>query len=675
MARKWTVMVYLGADNNLSVDFLWDLKEMQDVMEVGPEKEVTVVAQYDPGQGIRTQRYIINKESVKGPPKYLVDGKDGWLILDNEEIPDVRKDAELEKLVRELMEKVSYAPAPKEGQLNRLGKYLDRLTFNGDKIEPGNKNTGDPMTLLQFILWGINRYEAKRYMVLLAGHGSGAVEDFLLKDESSRDSLTLHELRDVFQLVQKKLQLRLEALQHEENQLRDQGGQLGSEQRKRLEELKQLLDGKRDRLDILGMDSCLMSMAEVYYQLVGSVDYLVGAEGFEPSGGWPYQRILDSLVEHSNDATEKIAMKIVDDYVLYYFDYALAGLSVDLSACKIVEADSLAGAIKDLGSKLKAILENRASRDIVISARQKAQSYKFDQYVDLVDFCHQLESDTRSSQDCCGDVRRAVEAVVKNSSYVGPDYQKSNGLSVYFPWNSVPEKFSEGYEQLEFTRRTNGEWRQFVGKFTETMRALQLAAPEETTLPAGKTLYSARTLFSGRTSQGPGEPFYMAYSKVPSIVWKPREKKPPDVIDKHFQALEREELIKDLSRGELIALNKAGLALLEDRLADRRNQREPRGQDQRQGDTFVSRKHQGAPGGLIVYGPRDLLGLQKQRLEQLVTSNADIEELRGFSRQLPVPILQSVSGKAREVQNDLAEYLGVVEQQPKDPSHPERKTA
>src|SRR5437667_268554 len=174
---------------------------------LGPEKEVTVVAQYDPGQGIRTQRYIINKESVKGPPKYLVDGKDGWLILDNEEIPDVRKDAELEKLVRELMEKVSYAPAPKEGQLNRLGKYLDRLTFNGDKIEPGNKNTGDPMTLLQFILWGINRYEAKRYMVVLAGHGSGAVEDFLLKDESSRDSLTLHELRDVFQLVQKKLQL------------------------------------------------------------------------------------------------------------------------------------------------------------------------------------------------------------------------------------------------------------------------------------------------------------------------------------------------------------------------------------------------------------------------------------------------------------------------------------
>ena len=86
-----------------------------------------------------------------------------------------------------------------------------------------------------------------------------------------------------------------------------------------------------------------MSMAEVYCQLtrcyvpgsVDLVDCLVGAEGFEPSGGWPYQRILKSLVQHRDHATEEIAKNIVDDYVLYYFDFALAGLSVDLSCCKV----------------------------------------------------------------------------------------------------------------------------------------------------------------------------------------------------------------------------------------------------------------------------------------------------------------------------------------------------
>ena len=52
-----------------------------------------------------------------------------------------------------------------------------------------------------------------------------------------------------------------------------------------------------------------------------------------------------------------------------------------------------------IGFEAQSQLEDRAGRDIVMSARQKAQSYKFDQYVDLVDFCHQLKNDTRCSED------------------------------------------------------------------------------------------------------------------------------------------------------------------------------------------------------------------------------------------------------------------------------------
>jgi Clostripain family len=66
-------------------------------------------------------------------------------------------------------------------------------------------------------------------------------------------------------------------------------------------------------IDILGMDSCLMSMAEVYYQLVGSVDYLVGAEGFEPSGGCLTRGFLIRWVKDPNHKPEEIAKKIIDD--------------------------------------------------------------------------------------------------------------------------------------------------------------------------------------------------------------------------------------------------------------------------------------------------------------------------------------------------------------------------
>ncbi len=301
MATKWTVMVYLGADNNLSVDFLWNLKEMQELEDkVGPKKDVVVVAQYDPGQGIPTQRYVINRGSLQARAdarkNKLPDSEDGWLILDDDKIPDLSEETKLKEIVDieltkivdnngkllgnlldqfrtllfqgnsprgledciktleghkkltdldELKKTVFLGVEVKEKEHNNgfkedfFKKYIEtdegrkelsavlsavrktvfelrageekenrfneyRETLQGLK-DPLNRNTGDPMTLLQFISWGIETYAADRYMVVLAGHGSGAVEDFLLKDETARDSLTLHELGDVFELVRKEL--------------------------------------------------------------------------------------------------------------------------------------------------------------------------------------------------------------------------------------------------------------------------------------------------------------------------------------------------------------------------------------------------------------------------------------------------------------------------------------
>src|SRR4030095_11036719 len=118
-------------------------------------------------------------------------------------------------------------------------------------------------------------------------------------------------------------------------------------------------------------------------------------------GGAPYQRMRASLIKLIADSTavpdapglepdqfvETFANDIVDKYVLYYFDYALAGLSVDLSACRIVESknDSLARAIAELGLRLRARLEDRAGLELVISARHPAPYYKFEPYGDLVD--------------------------------------------------------------------------------------------------------------------------------------------------------------------------------------------------------------------------------------------------------------------------------------------------
>jgi hypothetical protein len=77
-----------------------------------------------------------------------------------------------------------------------------------------------------------------------------------MKDESSAGSLTFNELKNVFQRV------------------RDELGR---------------------PIDILGMDNCLMSMAEICYELRGLAEIVVGCESFSPASGWPYREVLERL--------------------------------------------------------------------------------------------------------------------------------------------------------------------------------------------------------------------------------------------------------------------------------------------------------------------------------------------------------------------------------------------
>src|SRR5215475_4875569 len=63
MARKWTVMVCLAGDNNLSSEMIYAIKEMKRVEKVGPHGDVTAIVLFDPSEGLPTQSYVINSDS------------------------------------------------------------------------------------------------------------------------------------------------------------------------------------------------------------------------------------------------------------------------------------------------------------------------------------------------------------------------------------------------------------------------------------------------------------------------------------------------------------------------------------------------------------------------------------------------------------------------------------
>ena len=117
-------------------------------------------------------------------------------------------------------------------------------------------------------------------------------------------------------------------------------------------------------------------------------------------------------------------------------------------------------------------------RDALILAQWNAQSFMFDKYVDLWDFCNQLirflprddEKDFETIRVCCEAVKYWIdEAVQQQSFYSGPDFQHAHGLSVFFPW-SIADYTGE-YRSLRFARETG--WQDFIELYLRKTQRLR----------------------------------------------------------------------------------------------------------------------------------------------------------------------------------------------------------
>jgi hypothetical protein len=432
---EWTVMAYMAGDNNLNEEMVLTLQEMlasaerykdrfaeQAQKKTGKKREehlwprVKILAQLDPsGLGLPTQRYVFDTTSTN--PK---------LDPSNE---------------------------------HRLETY---------EVPPPNQyvseNTGNPNALSGFVRWSVedkpHEAVAKRYMLILSGHGSGTTEDFLLKDSAPADSLTIPEL---------------------ETALVDAKGYLFGK------------DAAKEKIDVLGMDCCFMSMVEVYYQIREHVEFAVGAESMIPDFGWPYDRILAKAEELRWKVLEQpveprqLAETIVREFIEFYSDYdRTAGRSVDIAAIELEGLNGLAKSIADLAGALCDVIEDSICAEQIHLAHLEAQTYKFDQFIDIRDFCLLLRDRFRVLKLPKANAQQKVASVVKASSRVlraqkacvllsgcsGFAYQHSYGLSIYFPW--AIDKTPEAYKALAFNSDVKSQgrktWADFVDEYLRVTR-------------------------------------------------------------------------------------------------------------------------------------------------------------------------------------------------------------
>lgn len=296
-------------------------------------------------------------------------------------------------------------------------------------------NTGDPATLRQFIVESVRAYPADHYALIIWNHGTGWLDVNVYAgvralggaaplfkretvtlpdgatrpiafDDSSKDFLDTADLRQA---------------------LADAAAETGA------------------RLDLIGMDACLMAMVEGAHELAAFADYFVASQEVEPMDGWPYAPILAALDKEPDLLPAALADRIVREFARSYraatraeenvtqSAIALGRVARTLELCQHLVAAIAAGADPALKGLVKGVL---------VAFPAGALTFQDRNYRDLGDFVLKLMRKTEYSnyQTVYAAARalynhlevRGPSATVLQVAY-RPRYKGATGLSVFLP--------------------------------------------------------------------------------------------------------------------------------------------------------------------------------------------------------------------------------------------------
>lgn len=388
----WDFFLLMAADNNLSY-FAWN--NIKQISQIGSNKNVRIIVQInEPGSNKKTQRFLIKKNSAKP------------LLFD---------------------------------------------PFIADK----KMDTGDPNTLINFVVETFKVYPAKHIFCDLWDHGFGYL------DPAKAKTFGFPEL---FQLNPSDMML-------ERNQLNDAfANYINTQQEvrgicfdethnsylsnKALEYAFKTICTKLGRkIDVIGTDACLMQMLEFASLLSPYAHYMVGSQEIELGAGWNYKYILEpfltktltpaELSKHIVQSYQRVYSRITHEYTLSAVDLTLVGaLEQNVNNVGLLLRQCVA---KQIDNSVKSTLMQCRNRNI-------CQCFDIPDYVDLANLYQNIlknisrfkikDDQTILNQletELSNGLQYLRACVIENT--VGKNVKNANGLSIYFPERSIHSSY------------------------------------------------------------------------------------------------------------------------------------------------------------------------------------------------------------------------------------------
>lgn len=417
---EWTMLIYAQANNSLSK---FAHRNFADMATIGSNRNLNVLVQwYQPGQqGI--WRYQINK---------------GRMDLD------------------------------------------ECITQPTD----GNK----AQDLVDSMEWAVKKYPAKKYCLILWNHGMGIVDPLwgnsiqmiqpkMMKNNPRIQIAGLTQAAPAqpkFQKIEKKAaKNHHRGILFNENSRTYMTNQVLSQA---LEEIKTRVLNNR-KIDLLGMDACLMAMIEVGYQVRNYASYMVGSQEVELASGWAYQPLLQKLTTASLTPAQ-FAQEIVTNYQNLYKNKIqfYTQSAIDLEKIALLK-DSIDAVVHDIVVCKELDPANFAG--IIKKARNNCIQFSTQSYIDLHSFFSEVLSQVTTTYanraqakrlhpltDATAKLKESLtlsmqildSVVIANTS--GRYLSNVKGLSIYYPQTGTG--IDNSYGKTEFAQ--DSSWHIFLQK-------------------------------------------------------------------------------------------------------------------------------------------------------------------------------------------------------------------
>lgn len=277
-----------------------------------------------------------------------------------------------------------------------LSEKDNNKSFKLIKKSKTQENMGKADTLSNFLNFSQKKYPADHYGLIYLGHGYGSAKGLGKDKNFQNDSLELSELKQA----------------------------LGATS-----------FGKKNKLDFVGLDACMMASVETAEALCPFAEYMIASQESEPVDDWDY-----SFLEKFNstfDARE-IAKEISDKYHNHYKKQKSDSFNPDLtiSCVDLSKTDTICKALDSLCSAMEKSLSGEYSE----RARERASLKTFggiaegskEENTDMVDINELAKVSSKAFKKESDLLKSSVqEAIALNDTNIND----ACGLSIYYPYN------------------------------------------------------------------------------------------------------------------------------------------------------------------------------------------------------------------------------------------------